>query len=74
MGLSKFATVIASHFPPRAVAMPRALKAAAIRRSDFAPLASALAGATASACATAPTLWAELATAPASASLGLPSV
>ena len=30
-------TVVASHFLPRAVAMPRALSAEAILRKDFAP-------------------------------------
>jgi hypothetical protein len=30
-------TVVASHFPPRTVAMPRPFRAAAISRSDLAP-------------------------------------
>ena len=34
-----FCTVCASHFPPRAVAMPRPLRAAAISLSDVAPAA-----------------------------------
>jgi hypothetical protein len=34
-----FRTVAASHFPPRAVAMPLPLSAAAIALSDFAPTA-----------------------------------
>jgi hypothetical protein len=37
--LRTFATVAASHLPPRAVAMPRPLRAAAICLSDFAPAA-----------------------------------
>jgi hypothetical protein len=34
-----FATVCAFHLPPRAVAMPRSFKAAAISLSDLAPAA-----------------------------------
>ncbi len=49
--LSTFATVSASHLPPRAVAMPRPLRAAATCLSDFAPTAwaSRMAGMTMSA-------------------------
>jgi len=45
---STFATVVASHFPPRAVAIPRPSRAAAISRSVLAPApwASRIAGAT----------------------------
>jgi hypothetical protein len=38
---STFATVCASHRPPRAVGIPPAFKAAAISRNDFAPAACA---------------------------------
>jgi len=53
-----FATVAASHFPPRAVATPRPFKAAAICLSDFAPaaLASAMTGATVAANVSAPAM------------------
>ena len=65
-----FATVVAPHFPPRAVLMPRPSSAAAICRSDFAPAAwaSRMAGATFAANA-----YASVLTARASASLGLPN-
>jgi hypothetical protein len=65
-----FDTVVAPHFPPRAVLMLRPFSAAAICRSDFAPAAwaSRMAGATFAANASASVL-----TARASASLGFPN-
>ena len=61
--LSTFATVCGTHFPPRAVPMPRPFSAAAICRSVFAPAAwaSRMAGATLSAKASAPAEWFALA-------------
>jgi transposase InsO family protein len=55
-----FRTVAASHFPPRAVAMPRALRTEAIWRRDFAPAAwaSRIPGLTVSAWASASALLA----------------
>jgi Recombinase len=41
--LSTFATVVASHLPPRAVAIPRPFKAAASSRSVLAPPARGVA-------------------------------